>query len=99
MSKYDDAESLRGELRRLEELEQNPAFIFVIERLQADINAMQNALVLKPLSSMDEVLGQEYKKGQVEGRLSLALYITQRKEELNYELDLIKKEIENEDAS
>lgn len=82
----EDIESLRGELRQLEELAKTPAFLKIVSVLQAEIDSMQNEIVLKPCASEGEVLLQEYRKGQVEGRMALSRLVGDRLETLEYEI-------------
>lgn len=85
-------ESLRKELRELGELEKHPAFLLLIKQLQAEIDELQYALVMKPIQTLDESLAQEYKKGCIAGRFALQSYVAQRKEELEYEINQLKEQ-------
>lgn len=86
-----DIQELREELHGLEMLEKTPAFLVLVATLQAEIDEMQRALVLTPTMNLDSCLHQEYRKGQIEGRMAMARFVEDRKEALRYEIDQLKE--------
>lgn len=93
----DVTDSLRGELRQLEELVKLPAMIKIFAELQAEIDTMQNSIVMSPVRDAGDVYVQEYRKGQIEGRLAIATSIENRIETLRYEINQQKEKLyENE---
>lgn len=101
MTDYTEAaESKRGLLRALEELEKNAAYKKLTEDLQAIIDHAQNAIIMKPVRSQDEVLAQEFEKGKIVGILAFGASVQQLRETLEFELQQLKSEqedFENED--
>lgn len=60
------------ELRReLERFRDSRVFRFIQNAVQEQVDGLQKQVILRPLASADEVFAQEYRKGQIEGRLAL----------------------------
>ena len=77
---------LQEELSRLKALQDFAGYRYLIEIADAQIKARQDQLILKPLERMDEVLAQEYAKGEISGirlfRELVGIRITDLEEEI-----------------
>jgi len=70
-----------------------------MEIFRAQRDTRIQSLVLTPLKAMDEVLEQEYKKGEIHSfELAVAL-VDLRLDDLNQQIKILTKEIENASAS
>lgn len=52
------------------DLAENKGFLLLHALMQEQVDQMQNEILYTPCTSVDSALAQEYKKGQLEGRLS-----------------------------
>lgn len=58
--------------RALTQLLENRGWLTLQKILQQQVDALQNEILFTPCSNLDSTIAQEYKKGQLEGRLALA---------------------------
>lgn len=58
--------------RALTQLLENRGWIALQGILQEQVDNLQNEILFTPCLNLDSTIAQEYKKGQLEGRLSLA---------------------------
>lgn len=82
--------------RALEKLEEDPGYLILQNILQEQVDALQQEILFTICSSLDMSIKAEYKKGQLEGRLSVEML---RKTAIdNFKLD-IERIKENERTS
>lgn len=74
--KYEEAGNLASLKRAWEELQTNPAWVSLVEALQAQTDTLQQAILFGPVTSAEELYLIERKKGQLEGRLSITATAT-----------------------
>jgi hypothetical protein len=90
----DTLRELQEELSKLCSLESHKGYEYFLSVLTAQRDTRRSHVILTPLKSMDEVLEQEYKKGEC-GGLELALNFVQlRKEDLRNQIAILTKEVE-----
>jgi hypothetical protein len=58
---------LQEERFKLTELQKAPGYQWLLEIAGAQVEARKQAVFLRPLETMDGVLGQEYAKGEIAG--------------------------------
>ena len=58
---------LQEELSRLRALKDFAGYKYLLEIADNQIKGRQDALILRPLAKMDDVLSQEYSKGEIAG--------------------------------
>jgi len=84
--------------RLLEGLREDKAFIYLNSLVQQQVDQLQNEILFIPLTSVDSAWIQEYKKGELKGKLSwadaleteidsLGLTIRKLQDDLNVESD------------
>lgn len=61
--------------RLLEQLLESPAWARVVGIVQEQVDAYQREVLFTPCLSVDSAFSQEYKKGQIEGRLSISMAV------------------------
>ena len=86
-----------GELKKdMERLLESRAWGMVCEALQAQADNLQQEILFSPVDSEADLWKMERKKGQLEGRLSLAATVQAMMEglELDYQQALVMKENE-----
>jgi len=93
------AEGLHGQKRLWEKWIEDPCTKSLMELLQGQVDTMQTTLVMQPLETSDGVYRQEYMKGQIEGRLSIANLVATTIENLTYEINERKKESQDENKA
>ena len=76
------AENVRQELakaletkRELEQLLDSPVWRKVMALMQTQVDGLQQEVLFTPCLGIDSAMGQEYKKGQIEGRLSISTLV------------------------
>lgn len=73
---YQDVSNLSSLKKDWEELQTNPAWVSLVEALQAQTDTLQQAILFGPVTSAEELYLIERKKGQLEGRLSITATAT-----------------------
>lgn len=58
--------------RALTQLLENRGWVTLQQIVQQQVDVLQNDILFTPCANLDSAIAQEYKKGQLEGRLSLA---------------------------
>jgi hypothetical protein len=61
--------------RELEQFLESPGWARVQGIVQQQVDALQREVLFTPCSSVDSAFSQEYKKGQIEGRLSISTVV------------------------
>lgn len=88
---------LQEELFRLRELQRNPGYKYLLEIAEAQLETRKQAVFLNPLKSMDEVLEQEYKKGEIQGITLFTQIVETRAKDLEDTiLELTTNEVEKD---
>jgi len=59
-------------LREIEQMLESRAWRVVVEAVQEQTDALQQTILFSPCNGLDSAMAMEYKKGQLEGRLSLS---------------------------
>ena len=85
---------LQEERFRLSSLREHDGYKYLIEIAQAQIETRRQAVFLKPLKSMDEILEQEYLKGELSGITLFSQMVDIRVEELTGEITHLLEELE-----
>jgi hypothetical protein len=62
-----EVRELQEERSRLFSLREHPGYEYLMRIAEAQVTSRQASIMLTPLQSMDEVLRQEYAKGEVSG--------------------------------
>lgn len=57
--------------RQLQSLEEHPGYLALSQSIQDQVDRMQKSILFERCRSIDDALGKEYEKGQLEGRLSI----------------------------
>ena len=76
IDEYEDAGNLASAKRAWEDLFANPAWVSLIEAVQAQTDRLQNEILFEPVRSSEDLYQVERKKGQLEGRLSITATAT-----------------------
>ena len=74
--KYEEVGNLASLKRAWEELQKNPAWVSLVEAIQAQTDALQQDVLFGPVTSAGDSYLMERKKGQLEGRLSITATAT-----------------------
>jgi len=82
--------------RELEVWMELPVTKTLFALLQADVDLMQNQILLQPLGSADDVFKQEFQKGELKGRVSLQNILDTQMSNLEYDIANLRKGNENE---
>jgi hypothetical protein len=88
LSKLIDAQK---ELQRLQE---TPGWLRLGAMLQEQMDSLQMQ-IFQPLESRDAAFLQEYRKGEVQGRLALQSTLDGALSTLEYEISQLRRELEN----
>lgn len=83
--------SLLEERKLWETLTSSPAWGKLVTTLQDQADGLQRSIIYTPLQSADEVFAQEFRKGQLEGRLSVSVTAESIMAELDDEIQRIKE--------
>jgi hypothetical protein len=90
-----DSHSLIEQKKALEELASDRAFLHLNSLVQAQVDALQQEILFSPCSNVDSLVSQEYKKGQLEGRLSWARVLETAIANLTLDIQYKQEEEEN----
>lgn len=82
-------------LRFYHELLRTPGWIMLQALLQQQVDAMQQEILFTPCKSIDDAFQQEFKKGQLEGRLAVAELVNTAIANAEYDKSLNKGANEN----
>lgn len=66
-AQVEEVRELQEELSRLRALQQHPGYEYLMRIAGAQLETRRQQIILTPLQTMDEVLGQEYAKGETSG--------------------------------
>lgn len=82
--------------RLLEDLRTDPGYLALNKVVQEVVDNLQHEILFSPCSSIDSAMAQEYKKGQLEGRLSWGKALDTAIENLDFDINNLKGKIEDE---
>ena len=85
--------------KALEELMENKAFLYLNSIMQSQVDALQQDVLFSPCSNIDSLVSQEYKKGQLEGRLSWVKTLETTVESLAYDIHIQSEREESTDVT
>ncbi len=77
---------LQEELSNLKSLQQHFGYKYLMELAEAQEKSRTGQILLTPLKTMDEVLAQEYMKGEVSGIMLFRNLVTVRVEDLEEQI-------------
>lgn len=84
--------------RALTQLLENRGWIALQGIIQEQVDSLQNEILFTPCLNLDSTLAQEYKKGQLEGRLALAQLVMTELDVCESQIRHLK-EIENANSN
>lgn len=76
IDEYEEAGNLASAKRAWEDLFENPAWVSLVEAIQAQTDTLQQDILFGPIASSEQLYEVERKKGQLEGRLSITATAT-----------------------
>lgn len=76
-----------------ERLTSIPEWLKLMQTMQEQADELQRVIVYRPLTSGDEVYVQEFKKGQLEGRLAVTVAVETILAELDFEIEHLKEQL------
>lgn len=91
IDEYKDADNLASAKRAWEDLFANPAWVSLMEAVQAQTDHLQREVLFGRITSQEELFDVERKKGQLEGRLSLTSTATAMYEGLCADLETARR--------
>lgn len=89
-----EEQGISTDLRKLDKLLDDPGFLLLNDLVQAQVDDLQKQILFSRCTSFDSALEQEYKKGQLEGRLAWEATLQAYRSSLQIDLDN-RKELEN----
>lgn len=93
--KSPEVRELQEELSSLNSLKKHPGYQYLISVAEGQIASRMQGLILTPLKTMDEVLEQEYKKGEVGGVMLFKEIVDIQIKALEDEIQSKLEELEN----
>lgn len=85
--------------RILEKLAEDPGYLLLQGILQTQVDQLQNEILFTICSSLDMAITAEYKKGQLEGRLSVEQLRKTAIDNLKLDIERTKKDEQRNDDS
>jgi len=76
-----------------ESLTSSPAWMNLVQVLQEQADELQRSVIYTPLTRLDDVPLQEFRKGQLEGRLSITVTAETILSELDFDIDRVKEQL------
>lgn len=99
MAEYADPQSklssVLEERRAWEALTSSPPWLKLIQVLQEQADELQRGIIYTPLSRQDDVYLQEFRKGQLEGRLSITVTAETILSELDFDINQLKEQLDD----
>lgn len=83
------------EKKAWEALTSSPAWGKLIRVLQEQADELQRTIIYTPLTRQDDIFVQEFRKGQLEGRLSIAVTAETILSELELEINQLKEQLDD----
>lgn len=83
------------EKKAWEALTSSPAWGKLIRVLQEQADELQRTIIHTPLTRQDDVFVQEFRKGQLEGRLSITVTAETILSELEFEINQLKEQLDD----
>lgn len=74
-----------------EALTSSPAWTNLIRVLQEQADELQRSIIYTPLAHQDDIYAQEFRKGQLEGRLSITVTVETILSELEFDINRVKE--------
>lgn len=79
-------------------MQQHTGYKYLLEIAEAQLETRKQEIFLRPLTAMDQVLEQEYKKGEIGGIKLFTEIVDIRVRDLEEQIKLALNEQENDDA-
>ena len=98
LSRDDRLRALQEELSKLKSLQEHRGYLYFMEIAKAQRVIRTSTVLLNPLKTMDEVLEQEYKKGEIAGITLFENLVEIRMTDIQQQLDEIAEEMKDEQA-
>lgn len=99
MADYTDPQSklttLLEKKKAWESLTSSTPWMKLVRVLQEQADELQRSIIYTPLTRQDDIFLQEFRKGQLEGRLSITTTAETILSELEYDLDRIKEQLDD----
>lgn len=83
------------EKKAWEALTSSPAWGKLIRVLQEQADELQRTIIYTPLTRQDDIFVQEFRKGQLEGRLSITVTAETILSELEFEINQLKEQLDD----
>lgn len=83
------------EKKAWEALTSSPAWGKLIRVLQDQADELQRTIIYTPLTRQDDIFVQEFRKGQLEGRLSITVTAETILSELEFEINQLKEQLDD----
>lgn len=83
------------EKKTWEALTSSPAWGKLIRVLQEQADELQRTIIYTPLTRQDDIFVQEFRKGQLEGRLSITVTAETILSELEFEINQLKEQLDD----
>jgi len=83
------------EKKAWEALTSSPAWGKLIRVLQEQADELQRTIIYTPLTRQDDIFVQEFRKGQLEGRLSITVTAETLLSELEFEINQLKEQLDD----
>ncbi len=83
------------EKKAWETLTSSPAWGKLIRVLQEQADELQRTIIYTPLTRQDDIFVQEFRKGQLEGRLSITVTAETLLSELEFEINQLKEQLDD----
>jgi len=86
--------NLIEERKMWETLTLSPSWMKLVTTLQSQADDLQRNIIYQPLTSLDAVYLQEFRKGQLEGRLSITVTAETIISDLDFEISRVKEQLD-----
>jgi hypothetical protein len=86
--------NLIEERKGWEKLTSTPEWLKLVTTLQGQADDLQRNIIYHPLTSLDEIYLQEFRKGQLEGRLSVTVTAETILSDLDFEISRLKEQLD-----
>lgn len=101
-AEYDTQSDLNSEIERrnlLQALNTDKGFLLLNSIVQEQVDELQRSILFDPCEGVDSAWLQEYKKGQLVGKLSWAQALDAAIESLNIRIDHLKEQVTDDTES
>lgn len=97
-SVQDELSKMIEERRLLESLKENRGYLILTAVIQDQVDQLQRSILFDPCSGVDSAWLQEYKKGQLEGKLSWGGALDTTIDSFNVSINHLKDVLDNDDS-